>query len=157
MTSRIDIREATDADVGELTRLYQQLGRGTGREPVDEPTVSRAFARARLCPGFRVLLAVENGQVVGTFVLVILETLGARCAPEAVVEDVVVDRDARGRGIGRAMMAFAMEEATRKGCYKIVLSSNLHRREAHAFYESLGFRRHGFSFRVDLDENDFTD
>ncbi|MFN2238408.1 MAG: GNAT family N-acetyltransferase [Thermoanaerobaculia bacterium] len=68
----------------------------------------------------------------------------------------MVDTASRGMGIGRRMMAFAMDEAGRNGCYKLVLSSNFERTGAHAFYESLGFRRHGFSFRVDRDENDFT-
>ena len=36
-----------------------------------------------------------------------------------------------------------------KGCYKLVLSSNAKRERAHAFYESLGFERHGYSFRIE--------
>ena len=150
MTESLSIREATAEDAGELTRLYRQLDEGQSSRGVDEQTVSAVFARTRDYPGYRVLLAVEGEKVVGTFVLVILEMLGARCAPEAIVEDLVVDRAARGKGIGRRMMAFAMEEAARTGCYKLVLSSNLARNGAHAFYESLGFRRHGLSFRVDL-------
>ena len=49
------------------------------------------------------------------------------------------------------MMRFAMARATEKHCYKIVLSSNAKRERAHSFYESLGFERHGFSFRIMLD------
>lgn len=154
MKESLEIREATAEDVGELTRLYGQLDDSSRERPVDEATVSRVFTRTRDYPGYRVLLAVEEGKVVGSFVLVILEMLGSRCAPEAIVEDVVVDRAARGKGIGRCMMAFAMEEAARNGCYKLVLSSNLERTGAHAFYNSLGFRQHGFSFRVDLRDDE---
>ena len=154
MNESLEIREATAEDAGELTRLYGQLDDGSRETPVDEQTVARVFGRTRDYPGYRVLLAVEEGRVVGSFVLVILEMLGSRCAPEAIVEDVVVERGARGKGIGRRMMAFAMEEAARNGCYKLVLSSNLERTGAHAFYESLGFRRHGFSFRVDLRDDE---
>jgi len=154
MNESLFIREATSGDAGELTRLYRQLDEGQSLRPVDEQAVSRVLARTHDYPGYRVLLAVDEGRVVGSFVLVILEMLGARCAPEAIVEDVVVDRAARGKGIGRRMMAFAMDEAARTGCYKLVLSSNLERTGAHAFYESLGFRQHGFSFRVDLRDDD---
>ena len=157
MTESLVIREATAADAGELTRLYRQLDDRSAKAPVDELVVSRILARTRDYPGYRVLLAVEEGRVVGSLVLVILEMLGSRCAPEAIVEDVVVDAATRGKGIGRRMMAFAMEEAARNGCYKLVLSSNLERTGAHAFYESLGFRRHGFSFRVDLRDDDSSD
>ena len=47
-------------------------------------------------------------------------------------------------------MRYAMDQAREAGCYKLVLSSNMRRERAHAFYESLGFTKHGFSFRVDL-------
>ena len=46
------------------------------------------------------------------------------------------------------MIHYALEVVRQKGCYKAVLSSNLKRERAHAFYESLGFERHGYSFRV---------
>ena len=51
------------------------------------------------------------------------------------------------------MMEFALERCRQKGCYKLVLSSNAKRTRAHAFYELLGFERHGYSFRVDLERS----
>jgi GNAT superfamily N-acetyltransferase len=49
-------------------------------------------------------------------------------------------------------MAFAIERAREKRCYKLVLSSNAKRERAHAFYEQLGFERHGFGFRILFEE-----
>jgi hypothetical protein len=43
-----------------------------------------------------------------------------------------------------------MKYSKEKGCYKMTLSSNLKRESAHAFYDSLGFKKHGFSFLVEL-------
>jgi hypothetical protein len=37
-------------------------------------------------------------------------------------------------------------------CYKMTLSSRLKREAAHRFYESLGFRKYEFSYRVELTE-----
>jgi ribosomal protein S18 acetylase RimI-like enzyme len=54
--------------------------------------------------------------------------------------------------VGTAMMQDAMERCRQAGCYKMMLSSNANRESAHAFYDSLEFARHGFSFRVDLQE-----
>jgi GNAT superfamily N-acetyltransferase len=48
------------------------------------------------------------------------------------------------------MMHHAMALAREAGCYKLVLSSNQKRERAHAFYESLGFQRHGFSFSIEI-------
>jgi len=69
-------------------------------------------------------------------------------APEALVESVVVRRNAQGQGIGRAMMRHAMQIAEEHGCYKLALTSNQQRQGAHAFYDRLGFQRHGVSFVV---------
>jgi GNAT superfamily N-acetyltransferase len=87
---------------------------------------------------------------VGTFALLIMRNLAHCGAPSGIVEDVVVDEGARGRGVGRRMMEYARARCREEGCYKLVLSSNVSRTDAHRFYESLGFRRHGYSFAVDL-------
>ena len=46
---------------------------------------------------------------------------------------------------GGEILAF-IDACRRAGCYKLALSSNLKRADAHRFYDSLGFERHGFSF-----------
>lgn len=48
------------------------------------------------------------------------------------------------------MMKYAIEYCKKYGCYKVSLSSNLKREKAHHFYESLGFRIHGYSFLLEL-------
>jgi len=48
------------------------------------------------------------------------------------------------------MMSHAIGLCRERGCYKVVISSNFKRPKAHAFYESLGFERHGYSFRLTL-------
>jgi len=47
-------------------------------------------------------------------------------------------------------MMHAMDLARHAGCYKLALSSNQKRHRAHAFYESLGFQKHGYSFQIQL-------
>jgi GNAT superfamily N-acetyltransferase len=63
---------------------------------------------------------------------------------------VVVSRSYRGRRIGEAMVREALLMASQAGCYKLILSSNLKRRDAHRFYEQLGFRQHGISYGMQL-------
>ncbi len=78
-----------------------------------------------------------------------MDNLAHNGAPSAIIEDVAVDPGWQGRGIGKQMMQYAMKLCRDKGCYKAALSSNLKREKAHAFYESLGFERHGYSYRID--------
>jgi GNAT superfamily N-acetyltransferase len=63
----------------------------------------------------------------------------------------VVDTEARGLGIGQALMGKALDRARAWGCYKVALSSNQSREAAHAFYASLGFKPHGISLALMLD------
>jgi len=67
----------------------------------------------------------------------------------ALVENVVVANGHQGEGIGRAMIQQAFRLAEAKGAYKVALSSNIRSTRAHAFYESLGFEKYGFSFRLE--------
>ena len=102
-------------------------------------------------PDYRMYVALLDGSIVGTFALLIMDNLAHLGAPSGVVEDVVVRSDRQGLGIGKQMMRFAMARCRERGCYKLALSSNLKREAAHRFYEDLGFKRHGYSYVVDLD------
>jgi GNAT superfamily N-acetyltransferase len=61
-----------------------------------------------------------------------------------------VDESARGLGHGEALIEQAVEEARQAGCYKVSLTSNKRRGEAHRFYERLGFVQTHEAFRIDL-------
>ena len=104
----------------------------------------------KLYPNYDLYVAVTEGQIVGSFALLIMDNLAHMGAPSAVVEDVVVHSKWRGQGIGSQMIRFAMEKAKGEKCYKLALSCSINRDRAHKFYESLGFERHGYSFLVKL-------
>jgi len=104
----------------------------------------------RKYPNYRVFVAEFNGAIAGTYELLIMDNLAKRGRKSAIVEDVAVGKQYRGHGIGRAMLEHALELAQDAQCYKLALSSNLNREGAHAFYETLGFEKHGYSFRVEI-------
>jgi GNAT superfamily N-acetyltransferase len=111
----------------------------------------RTLERFARYPDYRLYVAEQGGRVVGAYTLAILDNFCHRGMPHGVVEDVAVDPALHRSGIGREMMAHALEVCRAKGCYKLTLSSNLKRAKAHAFYDSLGFERHGHSFRAELE------
>ena len=150
--SDVVVREAVDEDVAALLELYVSAGIADASFTVEE--ARRQLAEFARYPSLRVFVAEVYGVVVGTYELLIMDNLAKRGARSGVVEDVAVGPAMQGRGVGRAMMRHAFDECRRAGCYKLVLSSNAKREEAHAFYESLGFERHGFSFRVVLEPQD---
>jgi GNAT superfamily N-acetyltransferase len=140
-------REATRADLGDVLRLYA-LTMTEGGRACTLAEAERIFERMARYPSYRLWVAVAGDRVVGTYTLLVMDNLAHGGTPSAVIEAVVVDPDRQGRGIGRMMMRHALAQARAAGCYKAALSSNLKREAAHAFYDSLGFERHGVSFRT---------
>jgi ribosomal protein S18 acetylase RimI-like enzyme len=145
----LPIREATGEDVPAILSLYREAG-------IDDEnnfTVAEAsshLAALKQYPSFRVFVACADQVVVGTYELLIMDNMAKRGRRAGIVEDVAVHPQYQGRGVGRAMMQHALEQCRQADCYKLSLSSNLKREDAHRFYDSLGFKRHGYSFQIDL-------
>ena len=151
-SSSLQIRVADVADLPAVLRLYQQPDLDNG-QALSLEAATQLFEKIQHYPSYRLLVAELPEQIVGTFTLLVMDNLLHRGTPTAIVEAVAVDPECQGQGIGRQMMQWAMTEAHRAGCYKLVLSSNQRRDRAHVFYESLGFTRHGYSFCVALDDD----
>jgi GNAT superfamily N-acetyltransferase len=62
----------------------------------------------------------------------------------------VVSEKTRKRGIGRRLLAAAEEELAKKGIRRVAVNARLARKEAHKFYEALGYQRNGFRFVKEL-------
>ena len=139
------IRQAIEADLPSVLALYAQPDLDNG-QVLSEDEARAVFAQFAHYPDYRLFVALRDDRVVGTYALLVMHNLAHRGAPSAIAEDVVVDRACQGQGIGRQMMAHALQLAKEAGCYKLALSSNRKRKDAHAFYESLGFQQHGLSF-----------
>lgn len=60
-------------------------------------------------------------------------------APSALIDEVVVDGQMRGRGVGRALIEAAVSEARRMGCCEIEVSTERSNEAARRFYAECGF------------------
>ena len=143
------IREATEQDLPDILNIYRVSGINDQESfTVDE--ASQHLALLKQYPSFRIFVALAGKVIAGTYELMIMNNMAKRGLRSGIVEDVAVHPDFQGRGIGRAMMHHAQVECRKAACYKLTLSSNLKREDAHRFYESLGFIRHGYSYRIEL-------
>jgi GNAT superfamily N-acetyltransferase len=146
----VKVRKASAADIPAVLGLYAQPDLDDGKVLTVDQAVA-LFERFGRYPDYTLYVAEQDDEIVGSFALLVMDNLGHLGSPSGIVEDVVVAPTRQSNGIGQAMMRFALERCREKRCYKLVLSSNAKRARAHAFYESLGYERHGYSFRVDLE------
>ena len=148
---RLTIRRATEADLPRIVELLSQLALDDDRDSPVEPlpeSYRAAFRQIEADPRQQLMVAEAGGQIVASAVLGIVPNLSYRGRPWAFVEGIVVNRPERGKGYGEALVRYAIEEARRAGCFKVSLTSNKRRSEAHRFYEKLGFTATHEGFRL---------
>lgn len=153
MAHQLVIEPATRADLPAIIAILAAetlLGVRDSADPADLPAYERAFDDISRDPRTTLYVARREGRVLGTFQLVLMRALTRKGALLAIAEAVQVHPEARGMGIGRAMMDFAIEEAKRRGANSLQLTSNKLRLDAHRFYERAGFDRRHEGFKVDF-------
>lgn len=130
------IREV--ADPGEAAAMLRAL-----RDAVPEDVFARRLDAARR-DGYRILLALDSGEAVGA--------LGFRLTSDLFwgrtfyIDDLVVQPERRGQGIGTRLLTSAQAMATDLGCDHVRLCSGLDRADAHRFYEAQGMTRSSLQF-----------
>jgi GNAT superfamily N-acetyltransferase len=137
------LRRAVAADLPELVALLaaDQLGvtRDGIRTDADLEAYQRAFRDIDADPAHLLVVAQAGEDIVGTLQLSFLPGLARRGALRAQIEAVRVSASIRSRGLGAAMMTWAIAESRRRGCGLVQLTTDKARPDAHRFYERLGF------------------
>jgi ribosomal protein S18 acetylase RimI-like enzyme len=124
---------STSELVEAFARLLPQLS--TSAPPPTQESLAKIIA----APSNTVLIARDStagGRIVGTLTLVIFPI---PTALRAWIEDVVVDSEARGRGVGEALTTLAVNIAKQRGAKTVDLTSSQSRKAAHRLYEKAGF------------------
>jgi len=121
----------TELVVG-LNRLLPQLS--SSAEPLTTDDVEEMIHSE----SSTLFVALDEGTVVGTLTLVVFSIPTGR---RAWIEDVVVDEDSRGTGVGQQLTMAAVDEARLRDVRSIDLTSRPSREAANAMYVKLGFER----------------
>jgi GNAT superfamily N-acetyltransferase len=151
-TPDVIIREAAKTDLSAIVGLMKALSLKISRaETGKNPTPAdfeRIFEQILRDPNRKQFVAEVDGVVVGAADLIIAPNLSHRGLPWAIIENVIVAEKMRRRGIARKLVQRLIETARTSGCYKIGLSSDKKRTEAHRLYQSLNFDQYGLGFRI---------
>ena len=138
----LTIRRAALDDLAEIVRLLADDELGALREIYSLPLANAytdAFVVINQDPNSELYVAELEGRVIGTFQLNFLTYLGHQGRRVAQIEAVRIASELRGRQLGGAMMKWAINRAREMNCHRIQLTTNKVRKEAHRFYERLGF------------------
>jgi len=139
----VTLRAARQEDLPALVSLIaaDQLGatRDGVRDAADLAAYAAAFQAIDADPAHLLVVAELAGEIVGTMQLSFLPGLARRGALRAQIEAVRVAEGSQGAGLGTAMMSWAIDEARRRSCALVQLTSDKSRLDAHRFYQRLGF------------------
>jgi phosphinothricin acetyltransferase len=157
------VTEARAEHVGDIVALIGQL---RAQEGLDEPVTAGSVLAYMDDPATSVFVAIETAAegdaadlvkpaaggaaaVLGVLSLrVMLDLFHGR--PSALIQELVVDETARGRGIGGALLDAALVRARELGCVEIGVTTGEHNDAGQAAYRSRGFERDGVYFELHL-------
>lgn len=153
MFANIRIRQAERADVAAIAAMFAQDtlgGHGDSADPADLPLYLDAFDHISASPNDTLYVAVLEGEVVGTFQTTLITSLTGKGASNLTVEAVHTKTGKRGAGIGEAMLRHAIDQGRLLGVKLVQLTSNASRKDAHRFYQRLGFSQSHLGFKMKL-------
>ena len=140
----VTVRVAEAADVEALADLMTQLGYETR---TSEMQMRMEAIRAN--KNYATFVAVSKGKVcgmIGTFMCYTYE----HNSPSARILALVVSEEMRGRGAGHALIAAAEKDLAQKNIKRVAVNTHVERKEAHDFYEKVGYTKNGFRFVKEL-------
>jgi len=139
MAGGIRVRPAALEDEGAILGLLPQLFEAPGRTApgYTEERGRLGIRRAIEGADSDILLALDGERLVG-LASVYADIQSIRYGKRCWLQDLVVEKGERGRGIGKELLEAATEWARVRGCTHLQLSSGLGRVDAHRFYRREG-------------------
>jgi len=134
----LTITSINSSDLGQLGILYEELT-GTKTNMVLMESLYRKIADDTNY----ILIGVKDKEqvLVGSVMGIICTDLVGECLPFMVLENLIVKETSRRQGMGLQLVNYLEHCARERNCYYIMLVSLAKRKKAHAFYESMGYKR----------------
>jgi len=132
----VEIKEIELESLEQLADLYQELM----NQRSNSDKLEQVFNVIKADNRYILLGAFVDGELMGSLMGIMCHDLIGECKSFMVIENVVVSSRARRQGVGRRLMLAIEEVAHERDCLYIILVSGEQRKEAHIFYESLGYR-----------------
>tara|TARA_B100000929_G_C15474693_1_gene409063 strand:+ start:1054 stop:1482 length:429 start_codon:yes stop_codon:yes gene_type:complete len=129
---KIDILKKTDINPtiqNQVSDLFKQLGGNKKQVPLNEIVDGKNQITVAYCS--------ENNEIIG---IALMGSYNVISGKKGWIEDVVVNSEHRGKGIGRKLLNKLLEVGNEKNLTEILLFTEDHRTPAISLYSDLGFK-----------------
>lgn len=147
--SSVEVRPLVVADVGAAMSLIAEFELPETRR-LGENDVRQIYSKI-IASGGVVLGAFKNGHIIGTCTLNICANLSWSGRPFGIIENIIVTKPERKKGVGKNLLLVAARTAVSKDCYKIALMTQQRTRAMEAFYKSAGFSDDKVGYQIRFD------
>ncbi|MFN6477032.1 GNAT family N-acetyltransferase [Nostoc sp. DedQUE07] len=130
---KVKIRQAGIKDVARIASLCEQLEYSVTNQEIEQRLTKIKNNDTHIV----YVATIENEYVIGWAHAHICESIVI--PTPAIILGLVVDKDYRHSGIGSFLMQQIEQWASLAGCDSVLLRSNIKRKEAHFFYEKIGY------------------
>ncbi len=131
------IREVTSDDFTGLMTLYMQLHNND--MPKETNDIKQLWKQILDDKAHHIIVAEEDGQIVSSCVCVIIPNLTHNQQPYAFIENVITDKEHRGRGLATQCLNYAKNIAMKENCYKLMLLTGSKKDSTLNFYRHAGY------------------
>jgi GNAT superfamily N-acetyltransferase len=122
-------------DILELELLYRQFW----NENSCVEKMQKQFKKLQQKDTHILLSAIDENHLIGSIMGIVCEELYGDCKPFLVIENMIVDKNSRKKGTGKALISELEKLAKERDCTQIILVTETDRLDACGFYESVGF------------------
>lgn len=140
--NQLTFRAATMADLPALIALLADDELGRTREDAGTPPAQAYVSamQAILADANQLqTVAEEEGQVVGMLQISFIPGLARKGVWRGQIEGVRIASSRRNSGLGEQLFVWAIATCRARGCSLVQLTTDKTRKDAHRFYEKLGF------------------
>ena len=144
------IRRAKESDLPVIQKLLEDLiDAMDDTEGIDTGIALKNCERLLNDAGSHFLVAAREGTPVGFINFAVRQTV-LHQSPSALIDELVVAEEYRGKGVGRRLVQAAIEKCRQLGCCEVEVSTEKTNLKAREFYKQGGFEEIGTLFEVDL-------
>lgn len=135
------IRELQEDDLHQLLALYEHL-HSTDVALPDITTIENIWREIFSNPSYHYFGGFIEDRLVSSCTLTVIPNLTRGCVPYGLIENVITHSAHRNKGFGKAILAYALNTAWSRNCYKVMLLTGRKDQATLQFYESAGFNGH---------------